>query len=226
MSVEWYDMIARRNGGYKSNAIFTVEGLSGESVFEDRLKRMLPDFEMVLDVGCGHGEFTLKIGRYAKNLIGFDNSIELIKIAESLKLQQQVDSVRFVYGTTKNELPFKDGQFDLIYNRRGPTSILNHSRILRSGGTVFGIHSAEKNRVIERLEKNGFADVEIEEYDEALIVFPNEKEFAKYISSSHGNLDYTLPENKNELKRLVTENYKDGKLSLKEWRYIWKARKP
>ncbi len=28
MSMEWYDMIARRNGGYKSNAKYTVEGES------------------------------------------------------------------------------------------------------------------------------------------------------------------------------------------------------
>ncbi|WP_269474680.1 hypothetical protein [Paenibacillus sp. URB8-2] len=34
MGVEWYDVIARRNGGYKSNALFTVEGISAEEIFE------------------------------------------------------------------------------------------------------------------------------------------------------------------------------------------------
>jgi hypothetical protein len=28
MGVEWYDMIARRNGGYRSNALFTISGIS------------------------------------------------------------------------------------------------------------------------------------------------------------------------------------------------------
>jgi hypothetical protein len=42
MGVEWYDMIAKRNGGYKSNAVFTVEGISAEQLFEDRLIAMLP----------------------------------------------------------------------------------------------------------------------------------------------------------------------------------------
>ncbi len=30
MGMDWYDMIAKRNGGYKSNAIYTIEGESGE----------------------------------------------------------------------------------------------------------------------------------------------------------------------------------------------------
>lgn len=226
MSVEWYDMIARKNGGYKSNAIFSVEGLSGETVFEERLTNMLPNFDSVMDAGCGHGEFTLKMARYTKNIVGFDNSIELMKIAQGLKEHYRIDNVDFIHASTKNELPFGDGQFDLIYNRRGPTSILNHSRILRSGGIIFGIHSAEIDRVKERLEGNGFADIEFEEFDQAIVNFPDEKEFTKYISASHGNPDYTLPENKDALDKLVMENTRDGKISMKQWRYIWKARKP
>lgn len=50
--------------------------------------------------------------------------------------------VEFVYATTKAEMPFEDGQFDLIYDRRGPTSIINHSRLLSSGGVIFGIHNS------------------------------------------------------------------------------------
>lgn len=226
MSVEWYDMIARKNGGYKSNAVFTVEGLSGENVFEERLRNMLPDFNSVLDAGCGHGEFTLKMAKYANKIIGFDNSIELIKIANSLKEHYQPDNLTFVHASTKSELPFKDGLFDLIYCRRGPTSILNHSRVLRSDATIFGIHSAEMERVKERLKSNGFVDIVFEEYDQAVIRFPDESEYAKYLSASHGNPDYTLPENKSALEELIAANIKDGKFSLKEWRYIWRARKP
>ena len=226
MSVEWYDMIARKNGGYKSNAVYRIEGLSGETVFEEHLINRLPKFDAVLDSGCGHGEFTMKMGKYSNSIIGFDNSIELIRIAESLKEHYQTDNVRFIYASTKKELPFDDEQFDLIYTRRGPTSILNHSRILRSGGIVFGIHSAEKDRVKERLENNGFVDIEFEEFDQAVVNFPDEREFAKFLSASHGNPDYTLPENRCILDGLIKENMKNGKISLKEWRYIWQARKP
>jgi len=60
MSVEWYDMIAKRNGGYKGGYISTTEGTSAEEVFEQRLVEMLPRFHSVMDAGCGHGEFTQK----------------------------------------------------------------------------------------------------------------------------------------------------------------------
>lgn len=225
MSVEWYDMIAKRNGGYKSNTIYTVEGLSGEAVFEEKLIKLLPECESVLDAGCGHGEFTLKMSKYVKSMIGLDNSVELLKIAEELRESCAVNHVNFVLATTKGELPFKDGQFDLIYDRRGPTSIIKHSRILRSGGTIIGIHSAALDKVMELLKDNQFIDIEIEEFNEAFTCFPNETEFAKFLSAMPGNTDYTLPENEGDLKRLIRESTINGRLGIKEWRYIWKATK-
>jgi hypothetical protein len=83
----------------------------------------------------------------------------------------------------------------------------------------------DMERVIELLKNNGFIDIEFEEFNQAVIRFPNENEFAKFLSSMHGNPDYTLPENKCALEQLLKENTKDNKISLKEWRYIWRARK-
>ena len=228
MGMEWYDMIARRNGGYKSNAIFTIEGLSGEDVFEERLKKMIGNYNCVLDAGCGHGDFTLKIGKYAKKLIGFDSSRELLKIAESLLKESKVENVSFVYAWTKGDqaLPFEDGQFDLIFNRRGPTSIINHSRVLRSGGIIFGIHNGAMEKVKNLLQSNGFIDIEIEVFDQAIMHFPNETEFTKVLSSTPGNPDYFLPQYNEELQQKIKENTLDGRLAIKQWRYIWKAKKP
>ncbi|KRF13340.1 class I SAM-dependent methyltransferase [Paenibacillus sp. Soil787] len=226
MGVEWYDMIARRNGGYKNNAVYTIEGISAEQIFEERLMNMIANFNSVLDAGCGHGEFTLKMSRHAKSIIGFDNSIEMIKIAESILEESKVNNVSFICATTKTDLPFSDGQFDLIYDRRGPTSILNHSRILFSGGTVFGIHSGALETVKDRLNRNGFINIEIEEFNSSIIFFPNEIEFAKFISGTPGNPDYTTPELKKELEVKIQENMINGKLGLKEYKYIWKAKKP
>lgn len=226
MGTEWYDMIARRNGGYKNNAIFTIEGISAEQIFEERLRGMLPNFNSVLDAGCGHGDFTLKMSRHAKSIIGFDNSVEMVKIAEKILEESKVKNVRFVYATTKTDLPFKDEQFDLIYDRRGPTSILNHSRILLSGGTIFGIHSGALDTVKNRLNSNGFINIEIEEFNSAIIFFPNEIEFAKFISGIPGNPDYTKPELQKELELKIQQNIINGKLGLRDYKYIWKANKP
>lgn len=40
MGMDWYDMIAKRNGGYKNNAISTTIGVSSEQVFEENLITM------------------------------------------------------------------------------------------------------------------------------------------------------------------------------------------
>ncbi|WP_054023416.1 class I SAM-dependent methyltransferase [Bacillus sp. FJAT-28004] len=226
MGIEWYDRIARRNGGYRSNAIFTIDGISAEQIFEERLVEMLPAFHSVLDAGCGHGDFTLKMSRHAKSIIGFDNSIEMIKIANSMKDESKSDNIQFIYTTTKTDLPFSDGQFDLIYDRRGPTSILNHSRILRSGGTVFGIHSGALDTVKERLHSNGFINIQIEELNHAVFYFPNKNEFAKFLTGIPGNPDYTDPSLSKQLEIKIEENQINGKLGMKEYKYIWKANKP
>jgi SAM-dependent methyltransferase len=226
MGVDWYDRIAIRNGGYKNNAVFTIEGISAEQIFEERLILLLPQFRFTLDAGCGHGDFTIKMAQHANSLIGFDNSREMIKIADSILNESRLNNLKFVYATSKQELPFVDEQFDFIYDRRGPTSILNHSRILSSGGTVFGIHSGALEKVKERLTTNGFINVRIEEFNEAVMYFPNESEFAKYIAGTPGNPDYTLSENKRELDMKIEENIIENKLGIREYKYIWQATKP
>lgn len=65
MGIDWYDMIARRNGGYKGSSVYTIEGTHSEDIFEERLIQMLPLYNSVLDAGCGHGEFTLQMSKYA-----------------------------------------------------------------------------------------------------------------------------------------------------------------
>jgi len=227
MSMDWYDMIAKRNGGYKNNATYTVEGLSGEAVFEEKLVELIKNSENVLDAGCGHGEFTLKMSKYTKKITGFDNSKELIKIANKILVESKATNLDYVFAGTKDkkDLPFQDESFDLIYARRGPTSILKNANLLKSGGIMVGIHSACKEAVEERLANSGLIDIEMEVYDKAMIIFPNEKEFEKYRSSSHGSLDYSLDENKVAFKKLVEEHTVDDKIMMQEWRYIWSGKK-
>lgn len=225
MGIEWYDMIARRNGGYKGRAVCTVEGISAEDIFEERLIDMLPKYKSVLDAGCGHGEFTLKMSRYADKITGFDNSTELITISQSLLSASEIDNVEFIYATTKSELPFEDGQFDLIYDRRGPTTIINHSRVLSSGGKIFGIHN-NVDAVKERLSNNGYTDIVIEEFNDAFTYFPTEMDFAMFLSDIPGNRDFLLPEMKEELEEKINESRIDGKLGVREHKFIWKAVKP
>ena len=175
MSMDWYDMIARRNGGYKGRALYTLEGYSAEDIFEERLIKLLPQYTSVLDAGCGHGEFTLKMSEYTDHIMGFDNSEEMIKIARNSLHSSRITNVEFVCVSTKEKMPFEDKQFGLIYDRRGPTSIIDHGRLLQKGGVMIGIHT-DITKVRECLERNAFKEIKIEEYNEALMIFSDEKE--------------------------------------------------
>ncbi|WP_336779274.1 hypothetical protein [Paenibacillus illinoisensis] len=48
MGMDWYDMIALRNGGYKGRSTYTWEGQSAEDIFEERLIRLLSQHQSVL----------------------------------------------------------------------------------------------------------------------------------------------------------------------------------
>ncbi|MBR2566529.1 MAG: methyltransferase domain-containing protein [Paenibacillus sp.] len=222
MSMEWYDMIALRNGGYRSRARYIWEGKSAEELFEERLIKMLPDYTSVLDAGCGHGDFTLKMAAYTPHITGFDNSREMIRIAQERLISSAVQNVDFVCATTKEELPFQDEQFGFIYNRRGPTSIIEYGRLLPQGGVLFGIHT-DVTKVRERLERNGYEQIEIEEYYQACMIFPDEHEFALFLADVPGNPDYTRPEYSELFQAKLKGHTIDGRILVREHKYIWKA---
>lgn len=227
MSQEWYNQIAISNGGYKSDAKYIRKGLSGEIYFENELKRILPKTSSVLDIGCGHGEFTLEMSKYCQNIVGGDNAEELLKIANHLKDEGVYNNVEFSFAWTKGTMPFDHESFDLIYSRRGPTSIVKYGNLLKPGGLLIGIHTVdldwESYKV--KLENNGFTDIQLEVFDQAYYVYENEVEFAKHISSMHMQKNYLLQEHQDELRQLIKENMRDGQITWPEHRYVWRARR-
>jgi len=221
---EWYNKIAIRNKGYKSHARYIKEGVSGEDVFEKRLIDLLPRHSNVLDIGCGHGEFTLRMSKFAEKITGGDSSVELIKIANELKDQAQIDNVEFIYLHT-HEIDQVNQGFDLIYNRRGPTSIYDHKALLKPGGMILAIHPLfALDKVMNRLKEGGFEDIQIDVFDESLLVFDSQSDYAEHLSSMHMSLDYTLAENHEALKKRIQEDTVDGRLVIKEERFIVSAR--
>ncbi|MCH4886076.1 class I SAM-dependent methyltransferase [Acidaminobacter sp. JC074] len=220
---EWYNKIAIRNKGYKSHANYIKEGISGEDIFEERLIELLPNYSNVLDIGCGHGEFTLSMSKYAQKITGGDSALELIKIAKALKEQNQVDNVDFIYFHT-HEIDEKHPVYDLIYNRRGPTSIYDHKELLEEGGRLLAIHPLfAMEKVITRLKEGGFMDIQVDVFDECLLVFDSKSDFAEHLSSMHMSLDNTLDEHREALEKLIQEHTLDGRLVLKEERFIVSA---
>lgn len=114
---------------------------NGESIFDDEVFRMIANMK-VLDVGCGHGEFTLRCGDIAKEVIGFDVTDQFIEIGNTLKQEK----VSFVIGDAKDGLPFENGEFDCAYNRKGPTSAyLELARVVKKGGAILGLHPGDES---------------------------------------------------------------------------------
>ncbi len=226
-AIDWYNYIAKRNGGYKFNVAYKVEGESAEDIFEEELIKLI-EGKIVLDAGCGHGEFTLKMSKYAKKIIGFDFANELIKIAEKLKIENQIKNVEFLPTTWGEDLTFEDEYFDVIYSRRGPGSIVEQSNLLKSGGIITGIHTYPilDGEITERIKNtNNYTNITTRVFQNAIIYFENEEDYAEYLSSSHMAPDYTLPENKEEFKKILQTSYIKGRIGFRESKQIWQATK-
>lgn len=226
-AIEWYNYIARRNGGYKVYVPFEVVGESAEDVFERELTELIRG-KAVLDAGCGHGEFTLRMAQYANTIVGYDFAHELLEIAERLKAQSGVANASFALTVWGEVLSFEDGAFDVIYSRRGPGSIVEQSKLLKSGGIVTGIHifPIADGEIVDRLRAtDAYDDITVRVYQSAVTYFRNEVDFAEYLSSGHMALDYTLPENRGAFETILQNSYIDGRIGVRESKQIWRAAK-
>jgi len=221
---EWYNSIALKAGGYLKNWNSCKVGNSGEDIFEKELIDLVSNSNSVLDMGCGHGDFTLEMSQYCDNLVGADFSEVMISIANKFKNEREICNVDFICTDSKDDV-LSSYEFDLIYCRRGPTSIILNNKCLKSGGTIFGIHSERYDIVVKRLNEAGFKDIKIKEYL-AYEYFNTRDDFAKFLTRIPGNIDYTDPENYEKLEKQLIEHTDGAGIFYREWRYIWKAVKP
>lgn len=223
--MNWYNYIALRNGGYKVNVPYEVVGESAEDAFERELTDLIAG-KAVLDAGCGHSEFTLRMAKYAGSIVGYDFAGEMIKIANRLKSEQSADNVTFMETVWGEQLSFADGAFDVIYSRRGPGSIVEQSRLLKPGGVATGIHiyPIEDGEITDRIEATGaYTDITRRVYQTAVTYFQSEAHFAEYLSSMHLAPDYTLPENREAFARILRDSIIDGRIGIRESKQIWRA---
>ncbi len=223
--MDWYNYIALRNGGYKVNVPFEVVGESAEDVFERELTELIAG-KAVLDAGCGHGEFTLKMARFARSIVGYDFAGEMIKIANRLKNEQSADNVMFLETVRGQQLSFADGAFDVIYSRRGPGSIVEQSRLLKPGCVITGIHiyPITDGEITDRIQATGaYTDIVRRVFQTAATYFVNEADFAEYLSSMHLSPDYTLPENREAFERILQCSSINGRIGIRESKQIWRA---
>jgi SAM-dependent methyltransferase len=104
----------------------------------------------ILDIGCGPGEFTIRVGRVAKSVTGIDTSKVALEFAKRNVAKSGLKNVMFRHGNARN-LPFPSKSFELAYSRRGPASDSKHNltevlRVLRKGGAFMEITIGERDK--------------------------------------------------------------------------------
>ncbi|GAI24781.1 unnamed protein product, partial [marine sediment metagenome] len=115
--------------------------------------------DLVLDLGCGNGQNTLKTARKCKRIIGIDYDEEQLEIARLTVKDKKIKNARFIDADLEKKLPFKKNSFDKILaldilehlNKR-KQFLLEIKRILKPNGTVF-IAVPNKNTSWKRLQK-------------------------------------------------------------------------
>ena len=143
---KFYDEVARKFGGYKSEAIHTSNFLNGnpEEIFLEYLIKYGGKDKRALDIGCADGRFTLKVAERFHKIFGIDISSEMLTKAEQFQEEQKISNVAFQKTEAEN-LPFQDKYFDLVYSRRGPSPYTEINRVIKQGGYYLEICIGEKD---------------------------------------------------------------------------------
>ena len=180
-SISWCKQLVANSGKYEYPWKSTHEGIAAEDILTEKLSAVMHG--RVLDVGCGHGDYTNWWADCAEEVIGYDMTEGFIVTANA----NRKPNVRYVVGRTHDGLPFPDDYFDIAYTKKGPTSWYQEgNRIVRPGGTLLMLHPGDGNgeggelgecfpglfsppalgtpildKIHERLGKSGLADIQL-----------------------------------------------------------------
>lgn len=146
MSANFYDRVAKKFGGYHTQAHYATEYPSGEpeKVFKEKLLELSSKDNVALDVGCADGRFTLSVASYFQKIVAIDLSSGMLEAARKLQKEKGTENVSFEEQDA-NETTYPSNAFDVIYSRRGPTPFSEFYRLLKSEGCFVEINIGEKD---------------------------------------------------------------------------------
>lgn len=152
--ISLYDVVAERLRAYGPDAVERLRSHAEKPDPEDRFtalvyERLAPD-DVVLDIGCGDGNWLrLVVAPRVARTIGVDYGIARLEQARDVQRALPVPGLTYAWADARH-LPFADGVFSAIINRRGPLTasdayMRGGCRVLRTGGLIFEIGIGEQN---------------------------------------------------------------------------------
>lgn len=127
----------------------SVAAGNGEDAFILLVEQHLrPDCD-VLDLGCGHGEFTLSLAPRCRTIVGIEREPGYLELARELATERNITNVRFFQvnvGAVEEGspgIPLAESSIDLFINRRGPILqryLTEAIRVARQGAVIAGLH--------------------------------------------------------------------------------------
>jgi ubiquinone/menaquinone biosynthesis C-methylase UbiE len=146
---EYWDNLRKSRDYYVEERVVT-EGIDGEDEFDFKILNAVVG-KIVLDVGCGLGEFTPRIAERAKEVVGVDFSEEaFLRACKNLSVSAKKTHCRFEVADA-GKLPFSARSFDIVVSRRGPVTdnegyLSEDHRVLKKSGTLMEITIGEKDK--------------------------------------------------------------------------------
>ena len=116
---------------------------ANRSLFARLLNEQIPDHSLVLEVGCGTGQFSNYLGiKLNRTVIGCDMCMNSLILAEKFRNENSIDNAHFLHANLFTP-PLKDDMFDFVYS----IGALHHtpdpkagfrriSRLVKSGGHI------------------------------------------------------------------------------------------
>lgn len=182
---------------------------------------------IVLDLGCGTGNLTRLLAKKGYDLIGIDNSIEMLQIASEKNLENEQEILYLeqdmrefeLYGTVKAVVSICDSMNYILEEEELKTVFKLVNNYLDPGGVfIFDLNTVYKyenilgdNVIAENREEGSFIwensyyeDEMLNEYDLTLFIKDKENYYRRYIEK-HYQRAYELDTIKNLLKKAGLE---------------------
>src|SRR5690606_931072 len=148
----WYANLALEAGGYNYPWRSKFVDPTAEMILTARILSYLNRDSRILDVGCGHGEFTYQFADRCRAIVGIDIVEGFVTTANARKHE---DSVQFFVVDAEQGLPFEDRYFDVVYTKKGPwlyhEGTTEGHRITKLGGIVLGLYHGGTDGGLRRL---------------------------------------------------------------------------